>query len=251
MAGYCAAATAGPSAPKRATRSTASHRPLSPHFVSFEATSGKLGRVTTVSTTSPLNDLTAAASEMLTGERWAIKEASQQVSARPGLYAIYGDERAWVEVGLPPSPHRPLYVGKAEKSLVSRDLSSHFATDPTARARTGSSTVRRSFAALLRVALDLHAVPRNLTRPDHFANYALTEAGDARLSQWMHSRLTLAVWPAPATMPVPLKDVETALIVRFAPPINLDKNPNKSMHLSRARAAMALEASRWRPEREG
>ena len=49
-------------------------------------------------------------------------------------------------------------------------------------------------------------------------------------------------------MPVPLGEVETAVIVRFTPPINLDKNPGKLARLSAARAEMAAEASRWRPE---
>lgn len=195
-----------------------------------------------------LPDLSAAAVDALTGERWAITDAVQHVPPRPGLYAIYGDEQAWRDLQLEPAPNQPLYVGKAEESLVSRDLNGHFATNPNSKPRTGGSTVRRSFAALLREALNLHAVPRNLARPERFSNYGLAEGGDARLNEWMHARLTLAVWPAPADMPAPLGEVETAVIVRFTPPINLDKNPGKLARLSAARAEMAAEASRWRPE---
>ncbi|UWF77746.1 GIY-YIG nuclease family protein [Microbacterium neungamense] len=194
------------------------------------------------------HDLAAAAVLALSGERWAIADAAQQVPACPGLYAIYGDEQAWSDLQFEPVLNRPLYVGKAEDSLVSRDINDHFATNPKAKPRTGSSTVRRSFAALLRDTLDLQAVPRNLARPERFANYALAEGGDARLSEWMHARLTLAVWPAPAGVPVPLGRVETEVIVHFRLPINLDKNPGKLARLSRARAVMAAEASRWRPE---
>ncbi|MFJ6429205.1 GIY-YIG nuclease family protein [Microbacterium maritypicum] len=195
-----------------------------------------------------LEELTAAAVAALTGERWAITDAVRHVPARPGLYAIYGDDQAWRDLQQEPAPDAPLYIGKAEKSLVSRDLNGHFATNPRSAPRTGGSTVRRSFAALLREPLDLHAVPRNLVRPERFPNYALADGGDARLNEWMHARLTLAVWPAPADMPVPLKEVETAVIVRFTPPINLDRNPGKLARLSAARAEMAAEASRWRPE---
>lgn len=78
------------------------------------------------------------------------------------------------------------------------------------------------------------------------ANFALAEGGDTRLNEWMRARLSLAVWPAPADMTVPLKDVETALIVYFAPPINLDKNPNKLARLSAARSEMAVETAAWR-----
>lgn len=195
-----------------------------------------------------LQGLTSDAVATLTGERWAITDAAQHVPACPGLYAIYGDEQAWRDLQLGPTPHAPLYVGKAEGSLVARDLNGHFATNPNSKPRTGSSTVRRSFAALLRETLDLHAVPRNLAKPERFANYSLADGGDARLNEWMHARLTLAVWPAPAGMPVPLGDVETAVIVRFTPPINLDKNPRKLVRLSADRAAMAAEAAAWRPE---
>ncbi|HCJ49555.1 MAG TPA: hypothetical protein DHW40_09550 [Microbacterium sp.] len=191
--------------------------------------------------------LVGAAIEALSGDRWATTDAVEHVPARPGLYAIYGDEPAWTELLLEPSPTQPLYIGKAEDSLVSRDLNSHFATNPRSKPRTGSSTVRRSFAALLRESLQLEAVPRNLANPERFANYALAPGGDERLNAWMHSRLTLAVWPAPAETPIRLKDVETLVIEHFTPPLNIDKNPGRLARLSRARAEMAAEASRWRP----
>lgn len=195
-----------------------------------------------------LRELTVAAVASLTGQRWAIADAAQHVPARPGLYAIYGDEQAWRDLQLEAAPALPLYVGKAEESLVSRDLNGHFATNPNSKPRTGGSTVRRSFAALLRDTLDLHAVPRNLAKPERFSSYGLAEGGDARLNEWMHARLRLAVWPAPADLAVPLGLVETAVIVRFTPPINLDKNPRKLARLSAARADMATEAATWRPE---
>ena len=197
--------------------------------------------------TEPSPQLIAAAVTTLNGERWAITDAATHVPSRPGLYAIYGDDQAWRDLHLEPTPAAPLYVGKAEASLVSRDLNGHFATNPKSKPRTGGSTVRRSFAALLRDALDLHAVPRNLATPERFANYALAEGGDARLNEWMHARLQLAVWSAPPGMTVPLGAIETAVIAHFTPPINLDKNPGKLARLSRARAEMAAEAAAWRP----
>lgn len=192
--------------------------------------------------------LAAAAFVALTDASWGITTAADHVPSRPGLYAIYGDTQAWVDLGLESNPNQPLYIGKAERSLVSRDLNAHFAAKPNSIARTGNSTVRRSFAALLRGSLELRAVPRNLAKRERFANYSLAEGGGARLSAWMHSRLTLAVWPAPDEIPVPLGDVETAMILRFTPPLNLDKNPSKFGHLRQARAEMAAEAARWRPD---
>ena len=200
--------------------------------------------------TEPISahELAAAAFVALTDARWGITAAANHVPPRPGLYAIYGDAQAWIDLRLESNQNQPLYVGKAEKSLVSRDLNGHFATNPNSTARTGNSTVRRSFAALLRGALELRAVPRNLARPERFANYSLAEGGDARLNEWMRSRLTLAVWPSPAEMSVPLGDVETAMILRFTPPLNLDKNPSKLANLRRARAEMAAQAAQWQPE---
>lgn len=195
----------------------------------------------------PLDVLEAGATAALTGERWSIVDAADHVPPRPGLYAIYGDEQAWRDLQLEPKPEQPLYIGKAEDSLVSRDLNGHFATNPKSKPRTGSSTVRRSIAALLREALGLHAVPRNLAKPERFSDYGLAEDGDARLNEWMHARLSLAVWPAPAGLLVQLGTIEAAMIVRFAPPINLDKNPGKLARLSAARKVMAAEAARWRP----
>lgn len=194
-----------------------------------------------------LQALTTAAVDALTAGRHAIVDAPQHVPPRPGLYAIYGDEQAWRDLGLEPAPDQPLYVGKAEDSLVSRDLNGHFAMNPKSTPRTGSSTVRRSFAALLRDALDLHAVPRNLARPERFANYGLADGGDARLNEWMHARLTLAVWPTPEDSVALLKSVEEIVIDRFRPPINIAGNRSKSARLSRERAAMAAEAAAWRP----
>jgi hypothetical protein len=186
------------------------------------------------------NDAIAA----LSGTRWNIADAPRHVPEQPGLYAVYGDAQAWTELGLEPRPDSPLYVGKAEDSLARRELRGHFAVGG-GRAQTGSSTVRRSFAALLRAQLGLRGVPRNVKNPGHFSNFGLAEGGDAALSAWMHTRLTIAVWPAPATLDLPLASVEREAIQRWTPPINLSNNPSPAPELSAARAAMAAEARAW------
>lgn len=123
------------------------------------------------STTETISDLAADAIAALTGTRWSITDAPAHVPARPGLYAIFGDERAHRGLGLledagaRSAPDLPLYVGKAEASFVERDLKDYFAAALGSTARTGGSTVRRSFAALLGNQLELHAVPRNLASP--------------------------------------------------------------------------------------
>ena len=86
----------------------------------------------------------AAASVALNGPGVALKLAERTVPRAPGLYAIYGSPEVWQELGLgQPKEHRLLDVGKSESSLADRDLKQHFGDG-----RTGSSTVRRSFAAL-------------------------------------------------------------------------------------------------------
>ena len=99
--------------------------------------------------------VTVGAFEALTGTRHAHGDAVQLVPKEPGLYAFYGDDQAWSELGLRSAfAGQPLYVGKAERSLNGRYVGTHFAAG-----KTGSSTVRRSLAALLVDTLGLVAVP--------------------------------------------------------------------------------------------
>ena len=179
--------------------------------------------------------------EELAGVRHRRKDAVELVARSAGLYAFYGDERAWSELQLTPVfVDQPLYVGKAEKSLNGRDVGTHFATG-----KTGSSTVRRSLAALLADALDLVPVPRNLAKPDGSANFALEVEGDARLSDWMDHRLLLATWVKPDG--AHLDDVETAVVHRLRPPLNLDKVGEPRERLRTARKRMADMARAWQP----
>ena len=188
-----------------------------------------------------IESFAADALEELSGIRHRRKDAAVLVAKRAGLYAFYGDERAWSELELTPAfAGQPLYVGKAEKSLQGRDVGTHFATG-----KTGSSTVRRSLAALLADDLGLVPVPRNLAKPDGSANFALEPAGDARLSDWMERRLLLATWVKPDG--VLLDDVETAVVRRLRPPLNLDKVGEPRERLRSARKRMADIARTWQP----
>lgn len=194
---------------------------------------------------TPIEEMAAAARAVLTSRRLPLSEAAEHVPPSPGLYAIYGDAQAWRELALgDPPDDRPLYVGKAEDSLVTRDLGTHFGD----RGRTGSSTVRRSFAALLRDPLNLHAQPRNAEKPERCANYGLVPPGDETLTEWMREKLQLAFWPKPAD--AVLKRLESALLVDWLPPINLQGITTPwTRQLSDARAVMAAEARAWARER--
>ena len=181
--------------------------------------------------------------EALTAPRHTIAAAfAGAVPDEPGLYAIYGARPAWRQLCLgEPPDDRPLYVGKAEDSLVSRDLNTHFATGTT-----GRSSPRRSFAALLAGQLALVAMPRRPADPEpaRWTHYGLEPEGDDRLTSWMRERLRLAVWPrshAPS-----LGGIEAAVMAHWRPPLNLTgvSQPWRAQ-VRRAREAMAGAAKEW------
>jgi hypothetical protein len=202
----------------------------------------------TIRPTSPhaepeLAALVDAAIKELRAPRHRLTEslAADVVPAAAGLYAIYGSAATWRELGLgSPPDDRPLYIGKAEKSLAARDLGTHFGDG-----RTGSSTVRRSFAALLRNALDLRGIPRNPEKPERPANFGLSTEHDQALTAWMRRRLSLAVWPKPPECRS-LVTIERAVLERRRPPLNLqDVRTEWRAHVSGARSVMANDARQW------
>lgn len=137
------------------------------------------------------------------------------VPTRPGLYAVWANERTRTSLCLVGGDSkRPLYIGKAERNLRAREFNTHFNAVAGSVPRTGSSTVRRSFAALLRPSMGFRAIPRNPAKPGYFSNYALIPEDEASLTAWMHEELRLSVWPKPDEMTVPLRLVEGAIIER-------------------------------------
>ncbi|MGQ0825477.1 MAG: GIY-YIG nuclease family protein [Actinomycetota bacterium] len=163
----------------------------------------------------------------------------------PGLYAIYGDDLAWAELRLEmPREDLPLYVGKAEDSMVKRDLDTHFGDG-----RAGSSTVRRSFAALLRTQLSLSGMPRNPAKPGYFSSYGLSPADDVKLTRWMRERLAIAVWPTDASRA--LVDIEADVLRRWNPAINIAGVTHRwRLFLQAERKVMANQARAWQPASE-
>jgi hypothetical protein len=140
-----------------------------------------------------------------------------------------------------PPDARPLYLGKAEDSLISRDLRTHFGDG-----RTGQSTVRRSLAALLHDALGVRGMPRNPANPAYFANYGLSREHDTVLTRWMKERLLLAVWPKATECMFDLGTIEKALLAELMPPLNVkDVMTPWTAQVKAARAVMAAEARAW------
>lgn len=181
----------------------------------------------------------------LTAPRHEIAEVRQSMPDKAGLYAIYGDRVTWEDLGLgEPPDERPLYVGKAERSLASRDVKTHFQCG-----RTGQSTLRRSIAALLRTKFALRGIPRNPLRPERATHYSLSAEHDAMLDTWMAARLRLAFW----TRPHECKDlgaIEVVLLRLWHPPLNLQNNKSPwRTSVVVARETMASDVRAWCLER--
>ncbi len=181
-----------------------------------------------------------AATAALTRPRHAVAAAVEAAGEGPGLFAVYGSAEGWVHLGLGAPPRDlALYVGKAATSLA-RDLALHLTTG-----RTGQSAVRRSVAALLRDHLGLCGLPRNPTKPERLAEFAVSEEHDAALTGWMATELTVAVWPQPDACEA-LGDVEVALLKRWGPPLNLrDKRSTWGARVSAAEKQMTTDARAW------
>ena len=105
-----------------------------------------------------------------------------------------------------------------DKSLVVRDLCTHFRIGCT-----GQSTVRRTFAALLRDTLGLRGIPRNQQNPERPAHFALSAEHDASLNQWTNTSLDLAVWTKPEDCSN-LGAIEVGVFARWSPPLNVRDN---------------------------
>lgn len=182
-----------------------------------------------------------AALGSLAGARHGYNVAVRVVPDEAGLYAFYGDGPAWSSLSLTPAfDDQPLYVGKAERSLNGRDVRTHFAAG-----KTGSSTVRRSLAALLATELALVPIPRNIAKPDGSANFALDPPSEARLSDWMQQRLSLATWVK--IEGENLDVIETIVVRQLRPPLNLDKVGEPRKRLRGARKRLAAIARAWEP----
>ena len=118
-----------------------------------------------------------------------------------------------------------LYLGKTESSQKARDAGQHLADG-----KTGSSTLRRSVAALLREELNLKPQPRSKTETSErrFTNFKLDAAGEKELTEWMVEHLSLGFLECklPKTK---LRDLEQELISIARPALNLQHN-RKSVH---------------------
>jgi hypothetical protein len=142
------------------------------------------------------------------------------VSESQGVYALF--LRSEHELPLiMVSADRLLYVGKAD-SLRERLVKRHFKSG-----RTGSSTVRRTFGALLKERLGLQVIPRGRGKTDKDCqNYCFSSAGEEKLTQWMLGSLEVGICPVSSDH----KSMEKVLIGLMQPPLCLNswENPHIS-----------------------
>lgn len=186
-----------------------------------------------------------AVKDLSVGQQPITKSSVNAWPRQPGLYAVYGAPDVWhlLSLGAPPDG-RPLYVGKAERSLSSRDVRTHFGyADQGRTSITGSSTLRRSLAALLRTTLELRGRYRNLDSPGKATHYGLSPQHDQSLSDWMRHHLTATFW-VHSSSEVLLGDIETAVLQEIEPPLNLQKVPHRwRKSVKSARAVMAADCT--------
>lgn len=120
-----------------------------------------------------------------------------------------------------------LYLG-VSTNLARRSIGTHFATG-----RSGSSTLRRTLGALLIDHLGLTPRPRGASfSRSNFVHYRFDDAGEQRLTQWMHEHLDTAVYPVPDP-----ELIEPGLVAAARPPLNLTYWPNP--HCARIKAVRA------------
>ncbi len=144
-----------------------------------------------------------------------------------------------------PLLERVLYVGKAESSLFTCLAKTHFAEH-----KTGWSTVRRTFAALLGLA----PVPRptRIVSPTRAqlmtlsANYALEPGDEAELTRWMRSHLEIRSCPS---IWMPLEELERAVAAALKPPLDQERPPMWGPNPWYSEVAMARERMRLRVRR--
>ena len=166
--------------------------------------------------------------QAIKSSRTAYPDLADKLPTVPGLYAFFVDSqealsRTVVQAHLLTAS---LYAGKSESSLKKRDFDTHFA-----EGKSGSSTVRRSFGALLRQQLGLLPMRRGYTGKDQdFQNYKFDDKSETLLSEWMRSSLSVGWWPFDASLSI-LKDLETELIQHLNPPLNLQHSRHPTVEL--------------------
>lgn len=145
-------------------------------------------------------------------------------STEAGIYAIgvtTALEFPLISAQVFTKPNEVIYIGKTEKSQISRHLKTHFESG-----KSGSSTVRRTLGAILRVQLEIKPMPRSFTEQGtkRFTNYKFDDDGEKELTKWMEDNLSLSYWKLDKSSD--LGKVEKKIIKLACPILNLQNNPD-------------------------
>jgi len=119
-----------------------------------------------------------------------------------------------------------IYFGKAQRSLASRDLGTHFTSG-----RTGWSTLRRSTGAILKSELSLKSIPRTPKRSaTDLRNYKFTTDGEEKLTSWMKRSLEIGFFVPPNFLSgEELYTLEGSILQLVRAPLDLDR---RTKHLN-------------------
>lgn len=136
----------------------------------------------------------------------------------PGIYGIF--LKVGSIIGELNTNTDLIYIGKAEKSLNSRDYKTHFSNG-----KSGSSTVRRSLGALLKKELNLTAIPRSQkrTKQDMY-NFKFKYDDEIKLTNWMNENLLIGyfIYYHHINNGQTLRDFEEELLSIANVPLDLD-----------------------------
>ncbi len=150
-------------------------------------------------------------------------------SRKHGVYALWLDEQAFRQLRLHPGKGGVAYAGVAAGS---GGLAKRF-REEWRPPHSGRSSPRRTLGALLRRRLKLKPRPRPGEGGKNFKYFMFGSDGEAALSAWIdtHSQyacveVDIEEWPGVYRV----EDIETALIEKLQPPLNLTKwrNPEKA-----------------------
>lgn len=163
-----------------------------------------------------------------------------EFSSLPGIYAFFynGENLPYLSEKIPND--EVLYIGKTESSQQKRNANTHFKS-----VKTGSSTVRKSFGSIIKDKLSFIPIPRNDSDflKGRLSHFKFDIESENKLTEWMKSNLSISFYEYPKSKQE-IDTLETEIIHRLTPKLNIDKNPNNPFksELQSLRKQCALEA---------
>jgi hypothetical protein len=134
------------------------------------------------------------------------------------VYVLWLDDDGWTKLGNVMSVGGVAYVGVGDPSLQRRYK------EEWRPKNSGRSSPRRTLGALLAENLDLSPRPRvDRDRVRGARYYVFGDEGELRLTAWVEKHASFA---CETTAGAPAGTVETQVILRLQPPLNLTKWPN-------------------------